>query len=209
VKVAVSILKTNKDRKLKVKDLNKTDCDYLHIDMMDGNFVNNTSFTIDEIKDILKDNNKKLDIHLMVNDPISYVENMMDLNNINDFTFHVEVDNKTKIINKIKEYGFKVGLAINPDTDIRELISYLPYLDIVLIMGVTPGEGGQELIMDTTKRIEELIKLREKHNFNYEINFDGGVNNETRKYLDGLDIITSGSYICMHDDLDKRINSLR
>ena len=103
----------------------------------------------------------------------------------------------------------KAGVAINPDTRVDILKPYLDTLDIVLIMGVTPGAGGQKLIIDTLQKVKELVILRDKFGLDFEIEFDGGVNKDTRPYLDGIDTVVSGSYVCGADNYQERIDEIR
>lgn len=209
MKTSISILKSKVDRKECIKLVEKTDADFIHVDVMDGKFVENTTLSSDEINELFKNTNKPLDIHLMVNSPIDYI-NSINLNNINNYTIHIELGSKIKnIIDYIHSLNIKVGLAINPTTDIKLLYPYLYETDIILIMGVTPGKGGQELIKSTIKTINSLIKLRNLCNYNYLISFDGGVNDNTIKLLKGLDIVVSGSYVCMSDNYQERIDKLK
>ena len=209
MKTSISITKVKTDRIDAVIQLINTDTDFIHIDMMDGKFVDNTQLLPEEVLSLVTGIKKKLDIHMMVTDPIPYIRELQDLNNINNITIHEEIGNTKNYIDCIHELGFKAGVAINPDTSVYRLLQYLDDLDIVLIMGVFPGKGGQELILDTTKKINELIELRDKYGLSFEIEFDGGVNADTKKYLKGLDIVVSGSYVCTSDNYQDRIDRIR
>ena len=140
MKIAVSILSA--DDRIKCIDMvNNTTSDYFHIDMMDGKFVDNYQMSCDEVNEFSKFTNKPLDIHLMVEDPNSYI-NKLDNNNIRNITFHEEVNvDKNEIIKNIKNKGYKVGMSIKPDNDISNLIPYLKELDLILVMSVEPGKG--------------------------------------------------------------------
>ena len=179
MKTSISITKVNTDRKDAVNKLLNTDTEYIHIDMMDGKFVNNTQLLPNEVLSLVKDSTKPLDIHMMVEDPIPYIRELQELTNINNITIHYEVGNTDTYIDCIHELGIKAGLAINPNTPVNSILQFLDNIDIILIMGVYPGEGGQELIPETANKINELIQLRDKYNLSFEIEFDGGVNNET------------------------------
>ena len=169
----------------------------------------NKSLDIDEINTIFKDNNKLLDIHLMVSDPAYYINNI-NINNINDIIIHAEIDKDiNSLIDLIHSKGYKAGIAINPETNINKIYKYLGNIDIILVMGVHPGAGGQKLITSTIDKIKGLSKLRSMINYKYLLSFDGGVNDSTRPLLDGLDIIVSGSYVCMSDNYQEKITSLR
>ncbi|HQC83502.1 MAG TPA: ribulose-phosphate 3-epimerase [Bacilli bacterium] len=209
MKVSVSILKSNRSNEETLKKINLTNADYIHLDVMDNTFVDNASLTNEEIIKLFKDTIQPMDIHLMVNHPKSYVDALKNLN-VNDFIFPVEIlGDKKELINYIHELGFKVGLSINPDTKVSIIRPYLEYVDIVLIMGVNPGFGGQPLIPSTTMKIHELNYLRSINDYNYIMSFDGGVNSSTINLLKGLDMVVSGSYVCLGEDYQENINKLR
>ena len=209
MKTSISITKFKESREKTLNELLLTDTDYIHIDMMDGEFVENKQLLPNEVVSLTKDINKKLDIHMMVKDPVKYIRELEVLNNINNITIHKEIGNTSYYIDVIHDLGYKVGLAINPDTSVEDIKQYLDNIDIVLVMGVYPGEGGQELIESTTSKIKELLDLRNTYNLSYEIEFDGGINKNTRNLVGGLDIIVSGSYVCLHENIQEAINELR
>ena len=198
MKISVSIL--NLDDKNELKNIENSNPDYIHIDVMDGEFVNNTSFPYNEIKGIVDGFN--YDVHLMVKDVKEYID---DFKNINPkyITFHLETGNTFDIIEYIKEKKIKVGIAINPETDIEELIPYLSYIDLALVMSVEPGRGGQKFIMKTIDKIDKLYEYREEKNLDFKISVDGGINDETIKYVSKCDIVVSGSYVTNGDYEDK------
>lgn len=209
MKTSVSILKSNDTIEKCIEKVELTDTDFIHVDIMDGKFVERTTLSINDVNNLFYNSSKPLDIHLMVESPREYIEAFKDLN-VFSITIHVEIEeNIEELLNLIKRYGIKAGIAINPETDINKLNNYLSLADLVLIMGVHPGAGGQKLKFSTTERIEYLSELRLLNRYHYLINFDGGVNNETRHLLDGLDMLVSGSYVCMSDDYQARINELR
>lgn len=199
---------------VKIFDINKTislieesNADYIHVDFMDGKFVNNTNYETDEIKEFLKDTKKKLDVHVMANDPLDYLDTFKELNT-EYFTFHYEAVRDIKsAINKVKEANLKVGIAINPSTSVEKIKTYLDSLDLVLVMGVVPGYGGQEFISSTLDKIKELNMLKG----NFKIAVDGGVNDSTAKSIkdSGADILVAGSYIIKSDNYNERINKLK
>ena len=207
-KISASFL-SSKDIPRDLSLLNDTDVDFIHVDIMDGKFVENKTMPFSEMKHIYKYTSKRLDVHLMVEDPSKYIPLYAELNT-EFITFHVEVDEDiVKNLELIKSYSIKCGLAISPDTKISELVPYLPYLDEIIVMSVYPGRGGQEFIIDTENRIKELRTLINSYNLNILINVDGGVNLDTRGYLEECDIITSGSYITNSDNFQEKISSLR
>lgn len=189
--------------------LDKTDTDYIHVDIMDGKFVKKKTMPFKEMRNIYKYTNKRLDVHLMVKNPKKYIEDYASLNT-EYISFHIESDeNIEKNLQLIKEYGIKSGLAISPDTEIKELVPYLPLLDLVLVMSVEPGAGGQDFIVKTKDKIKELKILLSEYNSDVKISVDGGINDRTKKYCTDCDILVSGSYIINGDDLQEKIDSLR
>ena len=181
-----------------VNKLVDCDIDYLHLDIMDGIFVNNKN----EVINIT--NKKPLDVHLMVNDVYKYIDIYKNLNPL-FITFHYEaVTGVLEVINYIKKFNIKVGLSIKPSTKVEEIIPYLPYLDLVLVMSVEPGQGGQSFIMDTVDKIRKLKELKG----NYLIEVDGGINDNTINLINDADIIVVGSYITS-GDYEERIRNLK
>jgi len=205
MELSVSILNA-KDKKEMIKILNTTNISYIHLDIMDGQFVSQTTLPIKEIKELSNQSEKKLDVHLMVEEPLEYIESINGLSNIEYITIHLEIDKDIKnILSKIKSYGYKAGLSIKPNTNINELLPYLNYLDLILLMTVEPGLGGQPFIPSSTTRIKELRKLVGN---NIKIEVDGGINNETMKNVPEADIVVVGSYITKSENPINRINSL-
>lgn len=201
----MSFLKTRLTPQETISELNWTSCDYLHIDVMDGVFVDNETMNIDEITLLLRENIKPLDVHLMCSNLKKYIPLYADLMP-KYITFHLEaVDNVDEIINYIHSYGIKCGISIKPETNVDELLPYLDKIDLVLVMSVNPGLGGQTFMMESTNKINKLRKLNKG---NFKISVDGGINNETIKYVD-VDIAVSGSYVCMSNDFEEAIRNLR
>lgn len=192
-----------------LKKLNETDVDYIHVDIMDGKFVKNKTMPFREMRKIYKFTDKRLDVHLMVRRPEKYIPLYAELNT-EFITFHLESgDDIISNLELIKSYGIKCGLAIKPDTEIKELVPYLPLLDIILIMSVEPGMGGQKFIKGTHKKIEELKVLLKEYNSKALINVDGGINNNTKEETKLSDIVTAGSYIIRSNNFQRKIDSLR
>lgn len=207
-KVSATFLSSKNVPKDLVK-LNETDVDYIHVDVMDGKFVKNRTMQFNELKYIYKYTSKRLDVHLMVEDPAKYIPLYAELNT-EYITFHVEVlEDIIKDLELIKSYSIKCGLAINPETKVSELVPYLPYLDLILVMGVHPGEGGQSFIPETVDKVKEVKKLIDSYNSKALISVDGGVNDKTKDLLLEADILTSGSYIVLSDNFQAKITSLR
>lgn len=192
MKLSISLLSI-KNRLEFIKKINDYDIDYIHIDVMDKTFVDNVAYSINEINDINKISNKKLDVHLMVNDPIKYINSLKNMN-IEYIIFHVEIDkNINKLVDIVHGMGYKCGLAINPNTNIDILESYINNIDLILVMSVVPGYGGQLFIDDSYNK---LVALRNKYK-NITISVDGGINKDNICKLSNLvDILVIGSYLC-------------
>lgn len=204
MKISTSIL-SSKTRVDTIKKLNNTTTDYIHFDMMDNIFVPNQAFSIEEIKEYANVCYKKIDAHFMVEDPIYYLERLNHIK-FNIFTFHIEVDNVDKIIKELKKYKYKIGLAIKPNTDINLLDKYLDDIDLILVMSVEPGFGGQKFIDKTPNRIKEIKKKINNRNILIEV--DGGINNDTIKLVD-VDIAVAGSYIINNKNYQQQIDKLK
>ena len=211
MKVSTSILSIKSNLIDNIKILDKSGTDYIHLDIMDGNFVTNKTWDYSDIKDILKDISTPVDVHLMVSNLDYYIDNFSKLNP-NNITFHLEAtDNINKYINLIREKNIKVGLAIKPNTDINLIIPYLEYLDLVLVMSVEPGAGVQKFIGSSCDRIKLLKEIKELYGYNYIIEVDGGINADTVKLVaaSGVDLVVSGSYITNSDNYKERIDTLK
>jgi len=209
MKTSISFLSSNNPpRDLKL--LNETDTDFIHLDIMDGKFVKNKTMPFREMKNIYKYTNKRLDVHLMVSEPEKYIENYSTLNT-EYITIHLEIiGDINKYIQMIKSYGIKAGIAIKPNTNVRDIVPYLPYIDLILVMSVEPGEGGQEFISGSDDKIREIRKLLEEYNINdVVVSVDGGVNDKTIEYCRDCDIVVSGSYIINSDNFQEKIDTLR
>lgn len=194
MKVSTSILSIKEPVKEAITKLNNSNTDYLHLDVMDGKFVLNETNAL--MNEVLKYNKKPLDIHLMVKD-IDYYLNKYKKYQPDFITFHIEsIDyNAKEIIKTIKEENIKVGLSFKPNTPLEKIYPYLSEVDLVLVMSVEPGAGGQAFIIDSVDKISKLTELRDLNCYRYLIEVDGGINNETKVYVKDADIIVSGSYI--------------
>lgn len=206
MKLSISIL-NSEDKKEMIKLLSNTNIDYIHMDVMDGVFVSHNSLPSEELIELSKSTDKDFDVHLMVSDPLSYIEAIKEVKNIRQITIHLEIDKDINhIISKIKEYNFKVGLAIKPNTCIRKLIPYLDRIDTILIMSVEPGMGGQPFMKRTPRRIKRIRKLTKGYNIALEV--DGGINKETIKEIENADIAVVGSYITRSNAPLKALDNL-
>lgn len=209
MKLSVSILsmKDQFDIKENIKKLNNCNIDFLHIDIMDGKFVKNSTWNCLNVKNILPNNSKPLDIHLMVEDIEKYINDFSILNP-KYITFHLEAtDNPIKIIKLIKEKNMGVGISIKPNTDVSKILPYLSLVDLVLVMSVEPGQGGQKFLDNSVEKINYLYQVRNDKNYNYVIEVDGGVNNTTIENCRKCDIVVVGSYITKNN-YEESIKSL-
>lgn len=199
MKLSVSILSIKENLKENIKKLCALKIDYLHLDIMDGKFVPNKTWTINELKPILPMSSKRFDVHLMVNDLDKYINEYISINPFY-ITFHIEAScDIKKYINLVKKNNINVGISIKPDTNIDKIIPYLKYVDLVLVMSVNPGFGGQKFIEETSSRIDYLYEYRKENNLKYKIEVDGGVNNVTINKCNKADIVVVGSYITCND----------
>lgn len=185
--------------------------EWLHFDIMDGIFVPYKTYDYHLVSEVKNYSKQFFDCHLMVDNPIPdiirYVKAGADL-----ITVHIEaLGVTTKVaIESIKQLGIKVGLSIKPMTDIEELIPYLADIDLVLIMSVEPGKGGQKFIENSIDKINFLHQYRNEHQFKYLIEVDGGINLSTGKLvaLAGADVVVAGSFIFNRNDRDVAISEL-
>lgn len=212
VKIAPSLLSAN-FACLK-QEIDKIEAaEWIHYDVMDGHFVPNISFGYSILKDISKVTDKYLDVHLMISDPFKYVDNFI-ASNASLIVFHyeaVEENEIDKLIKYIKNNNVDVGIAIKPDTCQDVLKPFLSQLDLVLVMSVEPGFGGQTFNHSAIEKISKLAKLREENNYHYLIEVDGGINESTAKLCrqTGVDVLVAGSYVFNSDDYTKAIESLK
>lgn len=210
MKVSPSILSADfTDLKNSIERTSKAS--YLHIDVMDGVFVPNISFGASIQKQIRPlFNNMVFDTHLMIIDPIKYIKDFVDAGS-DYITFHVEANSDiNETIDLIHSYGKKAGLSIKPNTSPEVLLPYLNKLDLVLVMSVEPGFGGQKFMPQAIDKIKWLKDHKTKNNLNYLINVDGGINKDTYRYvLDaGSDLAVMGSFIFKSENPNEWITKI-
>ena len=183
--------------------------DYIHMDIMDAEFVPNISFGYSVVGNLRKLTDKPFDTHLMMMHPQNYIEQFVKAGS-QYITFHVEADcDVLKTIELIKSYGIKAGISIKPKTSVKDILEYLPLVDMVLVMSVEPGFGGQSFMMDSIDKVKELKELKEKNHYSYLINIDGGIKDKTAPYISPfVDLAVSGSYVCNSDNPKERIEIL-
>ena len=189
-------------------ELDKTDADYIHVDVMDGKYTKFKTVGFNEMT-IGKYTQKRLDVHLMVRKPLKYIDDFALLN-VSRINIHVDIKNKLEeVIDRIKIYGIKVGLVLKPDQEIELIEDYLYKIDNFLVMTVVPGLPGQELIPETVKKLNTIKKIIDKAKLPITLEVDGGVNLDNIKTLKNADIIVSGSCITKSENFQDTIDKLR
>lgn len=212
VKIAPSILSADFARLgEEIKEVEKAGADYIHVDVMDGHFVPNITIgplIVDAIKPIT---NLPLDVHLMIENPDYYIEAFAQAG-ASIITVHEEAAiHLHRTIHLIKSYNVKVGVAINPATPVVAIEPILNEIDLALVMTVNPGFGGQSFIHETVAKIARLDELKTEHGYTYEIEVDGGVNDQTAKICTdaGADVLVAGSAIFGEQDRERALQSIR
>ena len=205
MKVAVSYLKSIYGKKETIQKINESSADYIHVDFIDGLFCGERNYEIQEIMKDLQDVTKPIDIHLMVNNPKEEIEYLAKLKP-SCITIPVEIPHVNEFITLIKSYSIPVGLSINPDTPLTNILPFLSNIDVVLVMTVHPGKGGQEFMESVIPKLQEIDKLKK----NFEISIDGGINDQTVSLVSPYaDRVVSGSFVCMQEDFESQIGKLK
>ena len=213
--IAPSILTVQKDDIVaRIKEIENCGARWIHFDVMDGKFVPATTFDISEIRNLLSQTKVTKDVHLMIKNPRAMVKSYIDAG-ADNVTFHYEAckDNieVSAVIDMIHQYGAKAGMSIKPGTDVNVILPFLSKLDLVLVMSVEPGKGGQKFIGKSLKKINLLYKYKNENNLkNLLIEVDGGINDKTlgKCVKNGASVLVVGSYLFNHPDYIDRFKKI-
>ncbi len=191
-----------------MRRLEENGADWIHVDVMDGHFVDNLTIGPPVVRALKKAANLPLDVHLMISNPEKYLRQFIDAG-ADCLTLHVETIQAPESAFKfIASHNVKTGITLRPSTSLDKILPYIHLVDMVLVMTVEPGFGGQKFMNDQVEKINKLVELRDpRHNFLIEV--DGGINKETIKNVPGADVIVAGSYIFSASDMKSAIDSLR
>lgn len=208
--VAPSILSSDfANLEKEIKRLEQNGADWIHVDVMDGHFVPNLTIGAPVVKAIRRICSLPLDVHLMIDNPEKYIKDFANAGS-DYITFHYEAakNNTKEVIESIKAYGKKVGISIKPATSVSEILPFLDMIDLVLVMTVEPGFGGQKFMKDCAEKISELKSVLKKDVI---IEVDGGINNESAKVCTGLgaNALVAGNYVFSQENMKDAISSLR
>ncbi|MBQ9245281.1 ribulose-phosphate 3-epimerase [bacterium] len=194
---------------LEINRLEENGADWIHVDVMDGHFVPNLTIGAPVVKSIRKVTKLPLDVHLMIENPEKYIKDFV-IAGSDIITFHYEAvkQNTSNIIKMIKDYGIKAGISIKPKTNVDEIKQYIKDVDLVLVMTVEPGFGGQKFMAECADKISEIKKYK---NDKLIIEVDGGINQVTAKYCKelGANALVAGNYIFSANNMKEAINLLR
>ena len=191
-----------------IKKLEHAGADLIHVDVMDGHFVPNLTIGPPVIKNLRKYTKLPFDVHLMISPVHEYIENYANAG-ADIITIHPEAtENLKESINLIKKFGKKVGVSLNPKTEIKTLIDEIENIDLVLVMSVNPGFGGQKFMPEVLDKIKELKKIKDKNQYHFDIEVDGGINFSNSKMVleAGADILVSGTTVFKENNGDIKTN---
>ena len=207
--VAPSILSSDfANLESEIKKIENSGADWVHVDVMDGHFVPNITIGAPVVKSLRKVTSIPLDVHLMIENPDKYIKDFAQAGS--DFiTFHYEatMEKTIEVINLIKSYGVKVGISIKPKTSVDEIKNFIKLVDMVLVMTVEPGFGGQKFMQDCADKIKQIKEISN----DVIVEVDGGINNITAQYCknNGVDALVAGNYVFSSENMKEAIASLR
>ncbi|MCU0104495.1 ribulose-phosphate 3-epimerase [Acholeplasma vituli] len=207
--IAPSILTANFNQLgSEIETISKSD--YLHLDVMDGHLVPNISFGPHVLSGIKHLTKIPLDTHLMIQNPLDFIDQFVEIGS-SIITVHVEANKVQESINRIKASGVKAGITLKPKTKLDEIFPFLDQVDLVLVMSVEPGFGGQKFMEDQLDKVRKLVEIRRAYKYHYLIEIDGGINGQTAKLAKeaGVDIAVVGSYVFNSKDRNATIEALR
>ncbi len=205
--LAANFLNLSKDCQI----LKEHGVQWLHYDVMDGHFVPNHSFGVDILKQIKQNFDFIYDVHLMVSNPRTFIEYFSTVADV--LTIHIEackdINEAIELIDIIQNHGIKAGICIKPNTDVAAIEPLLRYVDLVLVMSVEPGFGGQSFMVEMLDKVRLLKNIKDNHQFSFMIQIDGGINKETGEMsrLAGVENLVVGSYL--FKDLTSRISEFQ
>jgi len=214
IKISPSILSADFGKLgVEISELEKAGADLIHVDVMDGHFVPNITIGPKVIKDLKKYTSLPFDVHLMISPVHKYIKNFAEAG-ADIITIHPEsTDNLIETINEIKKFGKKAGVSLNPKTTIEKVLPVLSLIDLVLIMSVNPGFGGQKFMPEVLVKIKEIKKIKDQQNLNFDIEVDGGINFDNNKLVieAGANILVSGTTIFKNNNgnIKKNIDTLK
>lgn len=210
MKVSVSFLKSNNRKDETIRKIEKTNAEYIHVDLMDGIYAGENNIDMERLDCLLWNSKKPLDIHLMVKKPFELIKELVYLKPTY-VTIQIDIDDDIdKIISYLKRKGIKVGIALNPNQDYKLLEPYINKIDQLLIMSVTPGLGGQKFMLNVLPKINKMKNIKKLNNYKYIISVDGGINENTIDLVkEQVDMVVSGSFICCSENYQKQIDKLK
>ena len=182
-----------------IKAVQLAGADLIHVDVMDGHFVPNLTIGIPVVESLKKVSSLPLDVHLMIDRPERYIDGFLKAGS-DYLTIHIESTDQVKqCLQKIRAHGARAGLTLRPGTPIEQLFPYLELCDLVLVMTVEPGFGGQSFMKDQVVKVEKLFEERQKRGLKYKIEVDGGITDQTISFVQSADIFVAGNYIFKND----------
>jgi len=208
--IAPSILSANFAKLAdEVQNVTQAGADWLHVDVMDGHFVNNLTIGPVVVSSLKPYSKIPLDVHLMIEKPERYIKDFIK-SGADYLTIHVEsTDQVDNVLNEIKSNNVKTGITLRPGTSLDKILKYLPQVDLVLVMTVEPGFGGQSFMQDQVFKINELQKLRSEKKYNYLIEVDGGINDKTIFQAKNADVFVAGNFVFKGKNYAEAIQKLR